>query len=230
MRLAGKVALITGGALGQGAAEARLFAREGCRVMVADVLEDEGKAVADEVSSTGGQAAFVKLDVTEESEWRDAVALTFERFGKLDVLVNNAGIWRTTPVEHTSVDEWDEVMAVNARGVFLGTKHVIHAMRETGGGSIVNISSTTGLVGGEQGSVYGASKGADQVTHQVHGCSTRQGWHPRKLDTPRLRRYTDDRRQHWDSRRAGHVDITDSDGPHWDGRRRRLRGFVSGVR
>lgn len=189
MRLAGKVALITGGALGQGAAEARLFAREGCRVMVADVLENEGTSVADAISSAGGDAAFVKLDVSEESEWRDVIALTVERFGKLDVLVNNAGIWRTTPVELTTVDEWNEVMAVNARGVFLGTKHAIPAIRESGGGSIVNISSTTGLIGGEQGSAYGASKGAIRsvtkftaVQHAKDGIRA-NSIHPGSVDT-----------------------------------------------
>jgi len=189
MRLAGKVALITGGALGQGAAEARLFAKEGCRVVVADVLEEEGTAVADAITSTGGDAKFVKLDVAQESQWRDAIDTTVQRFGKLDVLVNNAGIWRTTTVEHTTVDEWDEVMTVNARGVFLGTKHAIPVMREAGGGSIVNISSTTGLIGGEQGGVYGASKGAIRaltkftaVQHAKDGIRA-NSVHPGSVDT-----------------------------------------------
>ncbi len=160
MRLAGKVALITGGARGQGRAEARLFAAEGACVVVADVLEGEGEAVANEISQAGGRALFIRLDVASEDDWKRAIAQTVEQFGRLDVLVNNASIYRTTPVERTTVEEWDEVMAVNARGVFLGNKHAIPAMREAGGGSIVNISSTTGLVGSGRGSVYGASKAA----------------------------------------------------------------------
>ncbi|MCH8206399.1 MAG: glucose 1-dehydrogenase [Chloroflexi bacterium] len=160
MRLDGKVALISGGARGQGAAEAKLFSREGARVVLGDVLEDLGRQVEAEINETGGEALFVRLDVTQESDWEHAVAETVGRFGKLDVLVNNAAILRSTPIEHTTVEEWDTVMAVNARGVFLGTKHAIPVMREAGGGSIINISSTAGLVGSPRGGVYGTSKGA----------------------------------------------------------------------
>jgi NAD(P)-dependent dehydrogenase (short-subunit alcohol dehydrogenase family) len=160
MRLPDKVALISGAARGQGAAEARLFAHEGASVVITDVLESEGAALADEIGRTGVKAHFIRLDVTDEDQWKGGIALTVERFGKLDVLVNNAGIIRYTPIEHTTVEEWDEVMAVNARGIFLGAKHAIPAMRQAGGGSIVNISSTTGLVGSGWGSVYGSSKGA----------------------------------------------------------------------
>ena len=158
MRLDGKVALISGAARGQGAAEARLFSREGAAVVLGDILEDLGRQVEAEINETGGQALFLRLDVTSESDWERAVAETLARFGKLDILVNNAAILRSTPIEHTTVEEWDTVMAVNARGVFLGTKHAIPAMREAGGGSIINISSTAGLVGG-QGGAYGTSKG-----------------------------------------------------------------------
>lgn len=163
MRLAGKVALITGSARGQGEAEARLFAREGASVVVSDVLEDAGVAVADEIVRAGGKAFFVKLDVSSQDEWEHAIALTLDRFNRLDVLINNASIYSSVPVEHTALAEWDEVMAVNARGVFLGTKYAIPPLRESGGGSIVNISSTTGIVGSSWGSAYGASKAAIRV-------------------------------------------------------------------
>ena len=161
MRLAGKVALISGGARGMGAAEARLFAREGAQVVVADVLESEGKAVAAEVSAGGGQSVFARLDVTSEADWVQAIALAVSRFGKLNVLVNNAGIGGSSRVEDTTAEAWDRVMGVNAKGVFLGTKAAIPAMRRAGGGSIINISSQLGLVGMDDSSPqYTASKGA----------------------------------------------------------------------
>jgi NAD(P)-dependent dehydrogenase (short-subunit alcohol dehydrogenase family) len=161
VRLAGKVALISGGARGMGAAEARLFAQEGARVVVADILEDEGRAVENDINAKGGEALFVRLDVTRETDWEQAVAATVDRFGKLDVLVNNAGIGGASRVEDTSVEAWERVMAVNAKGVFLGTRAAIPAMRRAGGGSIVNISSQLGLVGMEESSPqYSASKGA----------------------------------------------------------------------
>jgi NAD(P)-dependent dehydrogenase (short-subunit alcohol dehydrogenase family) len=160
MRLEGKVALISGSARGMGAAEARLFAREGAGVVIGDVRDHDGRQVAAEIIEIGGEALFVRLDVTREEDWRSAVGDTVQRFGKLNVLVNNAGIYSNVPIEHASVEEWDEIMAVNARGVFLGTKHVIPAMREAGGGAIVNLSSTVGIVGSRSGSAYGPSKGA----------------------------------------------------------------------
>jgi cyclopentanol dehydrogenase len=161
MRLAGKVALISGGARGMGAAEARLFAREGARVVIADVLDTEARAVEADVAAKGGEVASVRLDVTREAEWEQAVALAVARFGRLDVLVNNAGIGAAGRVEDTTADAWDQVMDVNAKGVFLGTKAAIPAMRRAGGGSIVNISSQLGLVGMDDSSPqYTASKGA----------------------------------------------------------------------
>jgi cyclopentanol dehydrogenase len=161
MRLAGKVALISGGARGMGAAEARLFAREGARVVVADVLEAEGQAVAAEVNADGGQSVFARLDVTSESDWGQAIALAVSRFGALNVLINNAGIGGSSRVEDTTAEAWDRVMDVNAKGVFLGTKAAIPAMRRAGGGSIVNIASQLGLVGMDDSSPqYTASKGA----------------------------------------------------------------------
>ena len=161
MRLAGKVALISGAARGMGAAEARLFAREGARVVIGDVLEAEGAAIEAEISAKGGEAVFVRLDVTRESDWAQAVASTVQRFGKLDVLVNNAGIGGVGRVDETATEAWDRVMEVNAKGVFLGTRAAIPAMRGAGGGSIINISSQLGLVGMDDSSPqYTASKGA----------------------------------------------------------------------
>ena len=160
-RLDGKVALISGGARGQGAAEARLFAQEGAKVVIGDVLDAEGTRVAAEIAESGGDALYVHLDVAHEEDWRSAIGEAISRFGKLDVLVNNAGIsGRRRRVEDTTVEDWDTILDVNAKGVFLGTKQAIPEMRKAGGGSIINISSTAGLVGSPRNSAYTASKGA----------------------------------------------------------------------
>ena len=158
MRLDGKVALITGGASGMGQSEAVIFAREGAKVIVADVLEAEGKKVAE---SLGGAGRFVTLDVTSEAAWQQAIATAVSTFGKLDVLVNNAGISGTFDPDTLSTSAWDRLMDVNAKGVFLGMKHAIPAMEKAGGGAIVNISSVSGFVG-QNGihMAYNASKGA----------------------------------------------------------------------
>ena len=161
MRLAGKVALISGGARGMGAVEARLFASEGARVVLGDILEADGKAVQEEIQAAGGAATFVTLDVTREADWEGAVATAEHLYGRLDVLVNNAGIGGGNRIEDTTLEQWERIMAVNATGVFLGTRAVIPAMRRAGGGSIVNISSQLGLVGTDNSSPqYQASKGA----------------------------------------------------------------------
>ena len=159
MRLTGKVAFISGGARGMGAVEARMFAREGACVVIGDILEDAGMKLQSEISDSGGRALFTKLDASSEADWKVAIRDTLDHFGKLNILINNAAIYRRTPIEHTSVQEWDEIMSVNLRGVFLGTKHSIPVMRSAGGGSIVNISSTAGLIGGYRGGVYSTSKG-----------------------------------------------------------------------
>ena len=160
MRLEGKVALISGGAQGQGAVEAGMFAREGAKVVIGDVLDAEGTRVAADIAEAGGDALYVHLDVTSESDWRQAVSTAVSSYGKLDILVNNAGIWRGGRVEEETVEQWDAIFEVNAKGVFLGTKVAIPEMRKAGGGSIINISSTAGLVGGSRSSAYPASKGA----------------------------------------------------------------------
>ncbi len=161
MRLNGKVALVSGAANGMGQSEALIFAREGAKVAVADVLETEGRQVADKIKAAGGQAMFVKLDVTQEADWEKAVKATVDAFGKLDVLVNNAGISGTFDPDTMSTSAWDRLMEVNAKGVFLGMKHAIPAMQRAGGGSIINISSISGVVG-QLGihMAYNASKGA----------------------------------------------------------------------
>ena len=161
MRLEGKVALISGGARGQGAAEAKLFAGEGAKVVFGDILDDLGKQVEAEIHEVGGEALYVHLDVTNAADWASAVEAAVSRYGRLDVLVNNAGITIRKNVEDTTEEDWDRIMAINAKGVFLGTKQAIPAMRESGGGSIVNISSTAGLVGNPFGGAsYAATKGA----------------------------------------------------------------------
>ena len=199
-RLEGKVALISGAARGMGAAEARIFAKEGAKVVIGDVLQEEGAAVAGEISEFGGEALFVHLDVTDEESWRSAVGEAVKTFGKLDVLVNNAGIWRGGRVEDTTSEDWDAVLDVNAKGVFLGTKLAIPEMRKAGGGSIVNISSTAGLVGSARGaaSAYTASKGAVRLfTKSTAMQYAKEGIransvHPGAVDTPMIQ-------QVWDS-------------------------------
>ena len=161
MRLENKVAFISGGALGMGAVEAKLFAAEGARVVIGDVLEEEGRKTEAEINEIGGECLFVRLDVTSQQDWQRAVAATVVRFGRLDVLVNNAGVYPTEGrLEDTGEEVWDRIMEINAKGVFLGTKQAIPEMRKAGGGSIINISSTAGLVGYPSDAAYAASKGA----------------------------------------------------------------------
>ena len=163
MRLEGKVAIISGGARGMGAAEARIFAREGARVVIGDLLEEEGMKVVAEIGEAGGEALFVRLDVTDESSWQCAVEAAVERFGKVDILVNNAAILRMQGLLETTEEIWDEVMDINAKGTFLGTKSVIPEMRKAGGGSIINISSGAGITGSRRNTAYHASKGAVRI-------------------------------------------------------------------
>jgi NAD(P)-dependent dehydrogenase (short-subunit alcohol dehydrogenase family) len=161
MRLENKVALISGGARGQGAAEVRFFAREGAKVVFGDILDQEGRKVEAAVRELGGEATYVHLDVTSEADWESAIDAAVARYGKLDILVNNAGVVSWGTLEDTTSQEWDRVMDINAKGVFLGTKAAIPAIREAGGGSIVNISSISGIIGQDSiQPVYNASKGA----------------------------------------------------------------------
>ncbi len=160
MRLDGKVAIITGAASGMGAATAELFAREGARVVVADLLETEGAEIVSKIASADGVARFQGLDVTDESNWDAVVANAVSEFGKVDILVNNAGVSGSHP-DILNTDTWDEQMNVNAKGVFLGMRAVIPPMQKSGGGSIVNISSISGFVGQKFVHMgYNAAKGA----------------------------------------------------------------------
>jgi NAD(P)-dependent dehydrogenase (short-subunit alcohol dehydrogenase family) len=161
-RLKGKVALISGGARGQGAAEARLFAGEGANVVIGDVLDDLCKKTADEINSKSGTKAVVAvhLDVTRAADWRAVVDACERQFGGLDVLVNNAGIANVKGIEETSEEEWDSIVNINQKGVWLGMKAAVPAMRRRGGGSIINISSIYGIIGSPGSAAYHGTKGA----------------------------------------------------------------------
>ncbi len=166
-RLAGKVALITGGASGIGAATARLYAREGGKVAIADINDNLGRGLADEI----GDTLYFHLDTTDEDQWRSAVAQTQARFGRLDILVNAAGVSGRIPgtakapkIEEQDLENWNFVMNVNSTGIFLGMKHAIPAMRKVGGGSIINISSIYGIVGSPHNVAYHASKGSVRLS------------------------------------------------------------------
>ena len=162
MRMKDKVAFISGAAGGMGAATARLFGREGARaVVVADILDKEGAATVAEIEKAGGHAIYVHLDVTDEAQWQSAIEKTVAAHGRLDVLVNNAGISGSAETDLYDTAAWDRLMGINATGVFLGMKYGIAAMKKSGGGSVINLSSISGIVG--QGYLhvgYNASKGA----------------------------------------------------------------------
>ena len=159
-RVRGKVAVITGAARGLGKAQASLLAKEGAKVVATDIEETGGTKVAKEIGGEGGEAIFVKHDVSSEQSWKEVMDKTLSEFGRLDVLVNNAGVLFHHTIEDVSLEKWRWVLGVNLDGVFLGTKHAIGAMKKSGGGAIVNISSIAGLVGMPDTSSYVASKGA----------------------------------------------------------------------
>jgi 3(or 17)beta-hydroxysteroid dehydrogenase len=164
MRLKDKVAIVTGGAHGMGEAEARLFAAEGAKVIVADILENGAARVTAEIRASGGEAMAARIDVTSESEWMDLIAKALAAYGKLDILVNNAGISGSSVGDPDGVEGWHRIIAVNQTSVFLGTKLAAEQMMKTGGGSIINISSIMGFVGSASGHpAYHASKGAVRI-------------------------------------------------------------------
>jgi NAD(P)-dependent dehydrogenase (short-subunit alcohol dehydrogenase family) len=158
--MAGKIALVAGAASGIGQATALLLAREGAAVCCTDIDADKAGSTARTIEEAGGRSSSGRLDVTSEDSWREALEQVIDRFGRLDVLVNSAGISFGKPVTDMSLDEWRRVLAVNLDGVFLGTKHAIPALRRTGGGSIVHISSASGLKAAPGASAYSASKAA----------------------------------------------------------------------
>jgi 3(or 17)beta-hydroxysteroid dehydrogenase len=156
-RVAGKVAIVTGGASGMGKADARLLAREGACVVIADLNETDGQLVAE---SIGENALFLRLDVSDEDNWKTVIATTIEKFGRLDILVNNAGMIMLGSIVDTDLADWRKINAVNSDGVFLGCKHAIPVMAESGGGSIINMSSVAAIHGQSFVAAYTASKGA----------------------------------------------------------------------
>ena len=159
-RVLDKVAIVTGAASGLGKAIAVLLAKEGAKIITTDINEGTGKAVAEEINKTGGKCLFVKQDVTSESGWRDLVDVIMERFGTLDVLVNCAGVFLPASIAETTLEKWRWVMSINLDGVFLGTKYSAEAMKKSGGGSIINMSSAGGIIGTANASAYASSKGA----------------------------------------------------------------------
>jgi len=160
-RVKGKVIIITGAASGLGRGAASLLAREGAKVILTDINEVKGNEAAEEIRRDGGEAAFMKLNVSSESDWSEVIEKTLAEFGKLDVLVNNAGVELVKEIAETSLEEWHRLMSVNLDGVFLGTKYAVKAMKGSGGGSIINMSSAAGIIGTfDDTSAYCASKGA----------------------------------------------------------------------
>jgi NAD(P)-dependent dehydrogenase (short-subunit alcohol dehydrogenase family) len=206
IHVTGKVALVTGAARGIGAACAATLARHGARVVVTDVLEQEGRAVAAALAADGGTAESMALDVTREEQWRGVIDAVVSRHGALDVLVNNAGIAIVHTLLETSLEEWRRVHAVNLDSVFLGTRQAVEVMRPGGssgrGGSIINLSSVGGIIGAEGLSAYCSTKGAVRLfTKAVAIECGRAGYgirvnsvHPGNTDTPMFRQELEDMR------------------------------------
>lgn len=192
-RLTDRVALVTGGASGIGAATALRLAEEGAKVVVADVQDDKAAAVVSEIMNAGGKAIAVHLDVTDEASWADAVAKTVSEFGSLQILVNNAGIGDTVPLEESESEEYLRVVSVTQNSVYFGMKAAGEALKATGNGSVINVSSMFGIVGGFGGSPgYTAAKGAVRnITKSVALGWAQQGvrvnsLHPGFVETPIL--------------------------------------------
>jgi len=211
-RLAGKVALITGAGNGMGRAASLLFASEGARVVVADAMEDGGNATVDAVRAAGGDAAFVQVDVSDEAQVAAMIAFATATYAGLDVLYNNAGIFPADDggTTETPVPTWDRVMDVNLKGVWLGCKHAIPAMLESGGGSIVNVASFVALMGAATAQIaYTASKGGVlSMTREIAVEYARQGIRanslcPGPIETPMLAELMSD--PEWARRRLAHI-------------------------
>ena len=196
-RLDGKIALITGAAKGQGEVEAKLFAREGAKVILTDILDTDGSKVESEITELGGDALYRRLDVSSENEWASISQFIEDKYGRLDILLNNAGASVRNTAMDISMEDWDLMMNVNAKGVFLGTKYCVPIMQKSGGGSIINISSIAGIAGRPMASpAYAASKGAVRVfTKSTAGRFAADGIransiHPGPIDTDMIRAVT----------------------------------------
>ena len=196
-RLKGKVALITGGSRGMGAADARLFVSEGASVVIADILDDDGKKLSDEL---GESARYVHLDVRDAQAWESAIDQTLEAFGALHILVNNAGVFSFDSLEEATEEDFDRVMAINLKGVFLGMKAAVKPMKKAQGGSIINISSVAGLRGGAAAISYSTSKWAVRGLTKCTALGLAQygirvnSVHPGLIDSPMLQSNIDDKR------------------------------------
>src|SRR5665811_143785 len=196
-RMRGKSAVITGAALGIGRACALKLAEEGAAIAVTDVDVAKGSLVAEEIRGRGGDAIFIEHDVADEAGWDHVMKVVIERFKKLDVLVNNAGVALAKDVEHTTLEEWRWLMSINLEGVFLGTKHAIQTMKANGSGSIVNLSSIEGLVGDPNLAAYNASKGGVRLLTKSAAlyCARERtkirvnSVHPGYIWTPMVRRW-----------------------------------------
>ena len=236
MRLEGKVALITGAAtgvegdlMGFGGASARLFVQEGAKVVLSDINEEAGQKTVAQIREAGGEAMFIRLDVTREEDWQRAIETTVSTYGKLDILVNNAGTGARGTVEETTEEAWDSQMDVHAKGTFLGTKHAIPEMRKVGGGSIVNISSIYGIVGSPTSTAYHAAKGASRLFTKSAAIQYADREHPSELGASRLCPHA------FDSRQLHHPrPVPMGAGPHSHRQsgqrlRHRLRSAVLGV-
>ena len=200
-RLDGKVALVSGGASGIGAAHARVFAAEGAKLVAGDLQEDKGRAVVEAVNANGGEAVFVQLDVARQADWERAVGEAVSRFGKLTTLINNAGIYWPRGTEEETLEGWNTMISVNQTGVWLGMKAAVPAMREAGGGAIVNISSLYGLIGSPGSITYHATKGAVRLMTKSAALEyVKEGIrvnsiHPGQIDTPILSGLTPDQNE-----------------------------------
>jgi NAD(P)-dependent dehydrogenase (short-subunit alcohol dehydrogenase family) len=179
-RLEGKVSIITGGASGIGLATSLLFSKEGAKTVIADLDIRRGQKALNVIRSEGGDAVTIQCDVSKSEDVEKMVNATVEMYGRLDVLVNNAGIYFTNPVEDATEEEWDKTLAVNLKGVFLCTKHAVQAMRKHGGGAIINIASIAGMIGYRDSAAYDASKGGViALTKSVAIDCARQGYNIR---------------------------------------------------